>query len=229
MLTVAANWRFALLALLIAAAIAATRVRYARLAALGCSRMLGLAGAGLSAGSDDRAAAETTSCPAIAVTGADRVRLVARARPRRVVRDGARGARRLAGTRGPRASAPARARLSLPRARRRARDVPARSAARQRARASRRLGSVAARRAAQRKNAPHAAGAGPGTRRLAGSGIAAVAARPAAAGGLLDGLDRRVAGTLGARRPLLRVGELPLSARALSGRSPTRSSLGTTV
>ena len=104
MLTVAANWRFALLALLIAAAIAATRVRYARLAALGLlAVMLGLAGAGLSAGADDRAAAQTTSCPAIAATGADRVRLV-RVRARGASCATARAVLGAWLTRGPRAS-----------------------------------------------------------------------------------------------------------------------------
>jgi hypothetical protein len=71
-LSAAANWRLALLALLAAAAIGATRVRYARLAALGLLVvMLGLASAGLSAGSDDRAASDTTSCAASTATRAD--------------------------------------------------------------------------------------------------------------------------------------------------------------
>ena len=76
MLTVAANWRFALLALLTAAAIAATRVRYARLGALALLLVaLGLAGAGLSAGSDDRAAAQATSCLSSPAARANGLRL----------------------------------------------------------------------------------------------------------------------------------------------------------
>jgi hypothetical protein len=54
-LSVIANWRLALLAGVIAAAIAATRVRYARLVALALlALVVGLASSGLSAGSDDR-------------------------------------------------------------------------------------------------------------------------------------------------------------------------------
>ena len=76
-LTVAANWRFALLAVLSAAAIAATRVRYARPAALALLVLtLGLAGAGLSAGSDDRATTQTTSCPSSAAARAHGLRPV---------------------------------------------------------------------------------------------------------------------------------------------------------
>jgi hypothetical protein len=77
-LTVAANWRFALLAVLTAAAIAATRVRYARLAALALLVLaLGLAGAGLGADSDDRATAQTTSCPSSSAAREDNLRLAA--------------------------------------------------------------------------------------------------------------------------------------------------------
>ena len=66
-LATAANWRLALLAALTAAAIAATRIRYARLGALFLLvAVLGLAAAGASAGSDDRAAAHAASRSACA-------------------------------------------------------------------------------------------------------------------------------------------------------------------
>src|SRR4051794_34965670 len=60
---VAANWRLALLAALAALAIAATRVRYAPLAAAALvAGVLALAAAGASAGTDQRPAAAAQRC-----------------------------------------------------------------------------------------------------------------------------------------------------------------------
>lgn len=57
-----ANWRLALLASLAAAAIAVTRVRYARLCALlALGGVLGLAAAGASAGTDQRTSHQTAA------------------------------------------------------------------------------------------------------------------------------------------------------------------------
>jgi hypothetical protein len=72
-LSVVANWRLALMVGVIAAAIAATRMRYARLMALALlALVLGLASAGLSAGSDDRTAAHTGSAVRCAPVSAAR-------------------------------------------------------------------------------------------------------------------------------------------------------------
>lgn len=79
-LATAANWRLALLAALTAAAIAATRIRYARLGALFLLvAVLGLAAAGASAGSDDRAAAHAASrsaCASVVVAHGQRLAAV---------------------------------------------------------------------------------------------------------------------------------------------------------
>jgi len=79
-LSAVANWRLALLAGVIAAAIAATRVRYARPVALALlALVLGLASAGLSAGSDDRTAAHTGSavhCAPVSAARAGQLELV---------------------------------------------------------------------------------------------------------------------------------------------------------
>jgi hypothetical protein len=102
-----ASWRLALLASVIAAAIAATRMRYARLVALALlALILGLASVGLSAGSNDRTGAHMGSavhCAPVNAARAGQLELVAvRARgvscpaARRVLAAWARrGARRL--------------------------------------------------------------------------------------------------------------------------------------